>query len=154
MNKQGFTLIELLVVVLIIGILSAVALPKYQDAVERSRTTEAVVTSKSLLDAAVIYANMYRTCPENMGDLDIKVGASKNWSFGLATLGNRNCAVTVSPIGDGSYTARRVMVKTSNSTVHSLPVGSLYWDCASGSGCDDFFRHIGVKNTGHTSYWQ
>lgn len=49
-NKLGFTLLELLVVVLIIGILSAIALPQYKKTVEKSKAAQAVVTLKYMHD--------------------------------------------------------------------------------------------------------
>ena len=52
---RAFTLIELLVVVLIIGILSAIALPQYTIAVEKSRMAEALQNMTSLQRAIDIY---------------------------------------------------------------------------------------------------
>ena len=47
-NKSGFTLMELLIVVVIIGLLSAIALPMYKKAVERSRASDALTTMQAV----------------------------------------------------------------------------------------------------------
>ena len=86
--KKGFTLIELLVVVLIIGILSAVALPQYQKAVDRAKGSEALIAAKAVAEAENVYymANGNYAYPDNSGNLDIEVPDLKNWDIG--TWGN------------------------------------------------------------------
>ncbi len=71
--KKGFTLIELLVVVLIVGILSAVALPQYTTAVEKARATEAISMIRSIRDAQQVYKMANGVYSSKLEDLDIEV---------------------------------------------------------------------------------
>ena len=71
-NKRGFTLIELLVVVLIIGILSAVALPQYTKAVAKSRFTQLQTAAKFLKDAMEVYYMSNGDYPQRWSELDIE----------------------------------------------------------------------------------
>ncbi len=94
----GFTLIELLVVVLIIGILSAVALPQYQKAVARSRAVEAMTNGTSLVQALDRYymANGVYTGAE-VTDLDIQLPESKYYNYNVHNTGASSTRVQVVP---------------------------------------------------------
>lgn len=88
-GEKGFTLIELLVVVLIIGILSAVAVPQYQKAVWKSRAVQLFTLARSLGTAQDAFYMANGSYPTQFSELDLDFNA-------LSSAGNDPCSLTVS----------------------------------------------------------
>lgn len=85
---KGFTLIELLVVVLIIGILSAVALPGYQKAVARSKWAKTYPLARSIVLAQESFFMANGSYARTLDQLDITKPAGCNicYSYGNESL--------------------------------------------------------------------
>lgn len=59
--QQGFTLVELIVVVLIIGVLSSIAIPSYQEYVRKARRSDAQAALMGLSQAMEIHFSQNST---------------------------------------------------------------------------------------------
>ncbi len=117
MNK-GFTLIELLVVVLIIGILSAVALPQYTTAVEKARSAEALTLMSSVRSAAERYRLQKDQWPANFNVLDVEIplveGSTSNY-------GGKNFIITMgAPSGAAGSTFVVTATRNANKDKYAL----------------------------------
>lgn len=77
-RKQGFTLIELLTVVLILGILTAIALPQYRQAIQRADAANMLIALKTVFDSAKRYYASGGTWPSSLTGLDTSVLLNQN----------------------------------------------------------------------------
>ena len=73
--RSGFTLIELLVVVLIIGVLAAIALPRYQFAVYKSKIATGFPVLKAIKEAQDVYYLANGMWATSFDDLDVSLPA-------------------------------------------------------------------------------
>ena len=75
-NRKGFTLVELLVVISIIGILSAIAIPKFTDATKTARGAKIQADLRTMDSAIQLYAASAGTYPAALADLAPKLIAT------------------------------------------------------------------------------
>ena len=89
MKTRAFTLIELLVVVLIIGILTAIAVPQYQKAVMKASLHKGISLVSSLYQAQQAYYLTNGDFATDIDDLDVSLPLDESCTKEQSSLNSR-----------------------------------------------------------------
>jgi type IV pilus assembly protein PilE len=134
-SQQGFTLVELMIVVVVIGILSAVAMPAYTDYVKRGKAAEATST---LADMRIKMEQFFQDNRTYIGGPCTPSGAVKFFTYSCSS-GPTATAYILQAAGNASesmdsfnFTVDQGNAKTSN---FDGTVGATCWLTKKGGTC-------------------
>ena len=133
MKKQGFTLVELLVVIVIMGILSAVAVPKLFGMIAKSKAAELYPAAKTYIKLQDAYVGERHQIgswsligyigPGSIvsGAADRDSSSSSNFNYGGGSYrGTSGFAV----LGGAAVTAKVGWVAVNKAALNEIPIGS------------------------------
>ena len=93
-SRKGFTLIELLIVVVIIGILAAIAIPKFRDTKGKSYAASLKSDLRNLATAEEAYFYENANYTTSLSALNVSLSSGVTVTFGAATAGGWSARMT------------------------------------------------------------
>jgi type IV pilus assembly protein PilA len=93
-NRRGFTLIELLIVVVIIGVLAAIAVPKFQNTKGKANAASLRADLRNLVTAEEAYFYDNSSYTTDITALNIRMTTGVTVTFGTATAAGWSAKVT------------------------------------------------------------
>jgi prepilin-type N-terminal cleavage/methylation domain-containing protein len=92
-NRKGFTLIELMIVVVIIGILAALAIPRFMQATTKSKQSEAKQILKQIYTMERAYRQEEGVYTLALADLGVDIMADARYAYSIASADLSNAFV-------------------------------------------------------------
>jgi type IV pilus assembly protein PilA len=132
-SAKGFTLIELMIVIAIVGILAAVALPRYQEYTVRAKVAEMILAAQpgkvALAESVQIHSAMPATAALVLESVQSTYVSSVAYAYGSLNGTSARGVITVTGNTDANLNGKTLALTATYDTSN----GQLTWVCTAGN---------------------